>query len=59
MEWLFGLAILPLLLCGLMCVGGMALAAIGLRRGATKRACCDDDMTPSTTGQEHAGASRP
>lgn len=33
MEWLWGAAALPLLACGAMCLGGMALAAIGLRRG--------------------------
>jgi hypothetical protein len=32
MEWLFGAALLPLVLCGAMCVGGAVLAAIGLRR---------------------------
>jgi len=36
MEWLFSLALLPILLCGLMCVGGMALAALGLRRGTSR-----------------------
>lgn len=37
MEWLFSLALLPILLCGLMCIGGMALAALGLRRGTSRR----------------------
>lgn len=32
MEWLFSLALLPLLLCGAMCVGGMLLAFLGIRR---------------------------
>lgn len=41
MEWLFGLAILPILLCGIMCLGGMALAAIGLRRSTAGRAGID------------------
>ena len=45
MEWLFGLAILPALLCGLMCVGGMVLAAVGVRRSTARRACCDDSST--------------
>ncbi len=33
MNWLFGAALLPFLLCGAMCLGGMLLAALGLRRG--------------------------
>ena len=42
MEWIAGAALLPLLMCGLMCVGGIALAALGLRRNQpTDRACCD------------------
>jgi len=45
MEWLFGLAILPLLLCGLMCVGGMVLAAVGVRRSTARRACSDGSST--------------
>lgn len=32
MEWLFGLAFVPFLVCGLMCLGGMALAVFGFRR---------------------------
>lgn len=36
MEWLFSLALLPILLCGLMCIGGMGLAALGLRRGTSR-----------------------
>lgn len=32
MEWLFGLALLPLLLCGAMCAGAMLLAVLGFRR---------------------------
>lgn len=42
MEWLLGLAILPALLCGFMCIGGIALAALGLRRATDRRACCDE-----------------
>ena len=34
MDWIWGAALLPLLACGAMCVGGMALAAVGLRRGS-------------------------
>ena len=40
MEWLWGLAAAPLLLCGLMCVGGMLLAVVGLRRGTSQQAGC-------------------
>ena len=39
MEWLFGAAAVPLLLCGAMCIGGAAVAAIASRRnkaGAAK-----------------------
>lgn len=32
MEWLFGLTFVPFLLCGLICLGGMALAVFGFRR---------------------------
>ena len=42
MEWLFGLAILPALLCGLVCLGGMAFAAIGLRRSRSQRPRYDE-----------------
>ena len=31
MNWLGGAALLSLLFCGLTCVGGMVLAALGLR----------------------------
>lgn len=34
MEWLWSLALLPLLLCGAMCVGGMLLAFFGIRRAS-------------------------
>jgi hypothetical protein len=32
MEWLFGAALAPLVVCGAMCLGGMAVAAIAHRR---------------------------
>ena len=32
MRWLLGAALLPFLGCGVMCLGGMALAAFGFRR---------------------------
>ena len=34
MDWLFGVALLPILLCGGMMLGGMLLAGLGLRRVA-------------------------
>ena len=46
MEWLLGVALIPVLLCGLMCIGGMVIAAVGVRRNAARRACCDQ---PSAT----------
>lgn len=37
MRWIFGAALLPFLGCGVMCLGGMALAFFGLKRsGETK-----------------------
>ena len=37
MRWVFGAALLPFLGCGVMCLGGMALAFFGLKRsGETK-----------------------
>ncbi len=39
MEWILTAALLPLLVCGAMCVGGALLAALGLRR-ATRHASC-------------------
>ena len=42
MEWIAGAALLPLLMCGVMCVGGVLLAAFGLRRNqANDRSCCN------------------
>ena len=58
MEWLFGLAIIPMLLCGVMCVGGIVLAALGVRRGAARRPCGHDQTSASTAHQEHAGAAQ-
>lgn len=45
MQWLFGATLLPLLLCGLMCVGGTVLAALGLRRSRPSRSV---DAPPPT-----------
>jgi len=46
MRWLFGLAIMPALLCGLMCVGGMVFAAVTTRNSTRQRASSDE---PSAT----------
>ena len=54
MEWLWGLAILPALLCGLMCLGGVVLAALGLRQANARRACCDDDHAAADDRQDEA-----
>jgi hypothetical protein len=32
MSWLVSAALLPLVLCGVICLGGAVLAALGLRR---------------------------
>ena len=54
MEWIAGAALLPLLLCGLMCVGGVLLAAVGLRRTqAPDRSCCSHTDAEQPTGTEH------
>lgn len=37
MEWLWGAALLPLIVCGGMCIGGMVLAALGLGRASRNR----------------------
>jgi len=42
MDWLWGAALLPLVACGAMCIGGMALAAIGLRRASSSDGSSDD-----------------
>ena len=36
MRWLVGAALLPMLVCGLLMMGGMALAALGMRRRAVR-----------------------
>ena len=55
MEWIAGAALLPLLMCGVMCVGGVLLAAFGLRRNqANDRGCCnhtDDEAHDATEPQ--------
>jgi hypothetical protein len=42
MEWLLSLALLPVVLCGLMCVGGILLAVVGFRRGERGGAASGD-----------------
>ena len=39
MEWM-AIGLVPLLTCGVMCVGGVVLAALGLRRASDPR--CHD-----------------
>lgn len=58
MDWLWGAALLPLVACGAMCIGGMALAAVGLRRG---RGSCHGGSSPDEgTGRpEHDERVRP
>ena len=53
MKWLL-VSALPLLLCGGMCLGGMALAAVGLRRSKTS---CHD--APNEPAGEDAPVSAP
>jgi len=43
MEWLFSLAILPIVVCGLMCAVPMVLAAVGLRRRTAQRGCRENE----------------
>jgi hypothetical protein len=52
MEWLWGTALLPLLVCGGMCVGGMILAALGLRRANAAGGCHDARRDQSATDSE-------
>jgi hypothetical protein len=40
MEWLWTAALVPFLFCGLMCLGSIALAAVGWRRTRSRRDCC-------------------
>lgn len=58
MEWLFGLAILPALLCGLVCLGGMAVAAIGLRRSRSQRPRYDDSPASGVVDHERVTVHR-
>lgn len=58
MEWLLGIAILPVVLCGLMCIGGMAFAAIGAGRAAARRASRDDPTDAGAAAEQQASAER-
>ena len=58
MEWFFGVAALPLLMCGLMCVGGIALAALGLRRGTDRAGCHTSGERTAEDTESTAAASR-
>ncbi len=59
MEWLFGLAFLPALLCGVMCLGGIVLAAVGVRRGAAARPACCDETSPEDAGDDQRVTANP
>ena len=50
MKWLFGLAILPALLCGLMWLGGMGFAAVATRNSRTRRAIRDEPPITDVAG---------
>jgi hypothetical protein len=52
MRWLFSAALLPLVLCGGMCIGGALLAALGLRRGTSQRSGPPPAETASRPPQE-------
>lgn len=43
MRWVFGVALLPFLACGGMCIGGMALAWFGIRH-ANATTTADDEL---------------
>lgn len=58
MEWLLGLAILPALLCGLMCIGTVVLAAVGLRRSNSRRACGDEPSETSVADKHEVTVQR-
>lgn len=52
MEWLWTAALLPFLLCGLMCFGAVALAALGLRqRRGRQRDCCGSEEDSTKTSR--------
>jgi hypothetical protein len=52
MEWLFTAALLPLVLCGVMCVGGALLAAFGIRRSTCRRSARPAEEPASEASQE-------
>ena len=58
MEWLLGFALLPILMCGLMCVGGMALAAVGLRKTTARGSCGHEPAETGETLRETVRADR-
>ena len=55
MEWLFSAALLPFLVCGAMCLGGMLLAALGLRRGSRQESAPPKPETDSAPSKEAVG----
>ena len=57
MDWLWGAALLPLVTCGAMCIGGMALAAVGLRR-RSRAGAGSDDQRSEAGDHEHVAPPR-
>jgi hypothetical protein len=54
MSWLFSAALLPLVLCGAMCFGGVLLAALGLRQGARSKGQEPSHETPAAPSRTTA-----
>ena len=57
MDWLWGAGLLALVACRAMCIGGMALAAVGLRRAGSSDAT-SDDRQGETNDHDHVTPSR-
>jgi hypothetical protein len=53
MRW--GLVLVPLLACGLMCFGGVILAALGLRKATETRTRPDDSRTTAVAPADRIG----
>lgn len=54
MRWLLGLPLLPLLICGAMCIIPAALVALGLRRrdDSTEGQAKHEEITPAAEAPE-------
>ena len=48
------IVLLPLLMCGLMCFGGVILAALGIGHAARNRGAAHSPATTQRTGDDHA-----